>query len=647
LSNVDEQQPVIAEDRRAVFVGPGAVVDERLRIDAYLGSGGMCDVYSATHLVLQKQVAVKFLKRRLAGDLQHIKRFEREAVIISKLKHPNLIEVFAFGVFDGRPYIAMELLAGRSLAQLLESIPSSKLAAEQALPLFGQICDALAAAHADGVIHRDLKPSNIMLVDNDTTVKLMDFGIAKVVPESGHDLQKLTQTGDLIGSIPYMSPEQCQGQQLDARSDIYSLGCLMYETLTGKCAFTGHAPLAVLVKHVEGKIEDSPELSTPIGRVVLQAMSKNPTCRPSSAQALKHLLLNPPRSLRLFSARRIKIGAVMASVLSIAALVVLLVIPHAVEPGKQRSIKRSKETSQSTSRAVGKHAPDALAAARYFTRDPKDADAAVAQAESLEETYKQVFATAHSASPGERKLKQLIFQKTFDAERRAQNLLYEKSRESGVSPSVRMAMSTRAIHFLESAAEHAQQNGFENKYEWLKGRQAVILSETGRGSEALSIAEDILTKPEPPADDLLAREARHFAYMASCPGLESRGDDKGVYRLCLRWHDYAQRFPSSGSSLNYATNNLGDFASRLGNFKLSIKWYQELAQLADDSDNWSDLANWGMGKAYYELSKQAEGKQKSEQLKQAREHLKLVNLDGTSSACVHTKQLLHTIDGMN
>jgi serine/threonine-protein kinase len=254
----EERKPILA-------LQPSVVIDDRLRIESYIGSGGMCDVYKATHLNLMRETAVKVLKPSLTNDPDRIKRFEREATLISALKHPNIVDIFAVGIVGNRPYIALEYLPGRSLAQLLDSAPNNRLDPKQAVAIFTQICDALAHAHSNGVVHRDIKPSNVMLLESDSVVKLTDFGIAKYFQESSQEIQKLTQTGELIGSIQYMSPEQCQALPVDGRSDLYSLGCLMYETLVGNTPFAAEAPLAVLVQHAEAQPPTSKELRTPLG----------------------------------------------------------------------------------------------------------------------------------------------------------------------------------------------------------------------------------------------------------------------------------------------------------------------------------------------------------------------------------------------
>src|SRR6185437_8515474 len=203
----------VAGTRADTRLACGQVIDERYEIIDCLGSGGMCTVYKAQQLLLDKPCALKFLKRQLITDTT-VQRFQREAVTVSSLNHPNIVSVSGFGVWNSQPYMAAELVEGVSLAQLLQQ--QRRLEKTRALGIFNQILDALSHAHERGIVHRDLKPSNVMIAANDS-VKLVDFGIAKLLPESGKEIQKLTQTADIFGTLLYMSPEQCLGYPVDAR----------------------------------------------------------------------------------------------------------------------------------------------------------------------------------------------------------------------------------------------------------------------------------------------------------------------------------------------------------------------------------------------------------------------------------------------
>ncbi len=219
----------------------GSILDGRYRILSPLGEGGMSTVYKAEHLIMNAVRAVKVIHPKLMGDEQSLRRFQQEAESISKLQHASIIAVHDCGVTeDGRPYIAMDFIEGRSLADVLRD--EEYLERERALEIFVQLTDALQSAHNMGIIHRDLKPSNIMLTRNvhgEERAKILDFGVAKVITQDAARDTALTQTGEIFGSPLYMSPEQCQGVRVDHKSDIYALGCVMYECLTGSPPLRG------------------------------------------------------------------------------------------------------------------------------------------------------------------------------------------------------------------------------------------------------------------------------------------------------------------------------------------------------------------------------------------------------------------------
>jgi serine/threonine protein kinase/tetratricopeptide (TPR) repeat protein len=231
-----------------------ASISDRLELLERIGEGGMSTVYKARHLVMGKVFAVKILNPHLTAKPQSLLRFQQEAKAAASLSHPNVITVHDCGVHDNHAFLIMDYLDGKSLGDVIDV--EGKIPPERAIPIFIQTCDALGHAHLNSVIHRDLKPSNIMLLNDanhDDFVKIVDFGIAKLldaseVDEKSH--QNLTQTGDVFGSPLYMSPEQCTGQKLDKRSDIYSMGCLMYETLTGKPPLIGANVLETMHKQL-------------------------------------------------------------------------------------------------------------------------------------------------------------------------------------------------------------------------------------------------------------------------------------------------------------------------------------------------------------------------------------------------------------
>jgi serine/threonine protein kinase len=277
-------------------LAPGLTIDGKYTIESFLGKGGMCSVYKATHLILKRPIALKMLHEKLLVDDKSVQRFQREALSASRLDHPSIVKVYGFGLIDSVPYIAMEFLDGASLSQLLE-INGGRLPPPVALPIFCDILDGLAHAHERGVIHRDIKPSNIMLLGETSKAKIVDFGIAKVLPESGKEIQKLTNTGAIFGTLDYMSPEQCQGIALDARSDLYSFGCLMFEVLDGHPPFFGEEAYALLIKHVNEKPRESEYVSGDLGSAVQWCLEKDPAARPAQASVLKDALLHPSQRL--------------------------------------------------------------------------------------------------------------------------------------------------------------------------------------------------------------------------------------------------------------------------------------------------------------------------------------------------------------
>lgn len=240
----------------------GTTLDSRYEIESVIGEGGMSTVYKARHLFLNRDVAIKVMQEHLSANSDSKKRFQREAQTAASLSHPNIISVSEFGMSEsGQPYMVMDYLPGESLADLLRT--RYRLPSEEAITIFLQICSAIAHAHGKGVLHRDLKPSNVMLYrggsDNSMQVKVVDLGLARFLPTSkDKHLSRLTAAGELVGSPFYMSPEQIRDEELDARSDIYSMGCLMYETLSGTRPFNDNNAISVLSMHL---YEEAPPFS--------------------------------------------------------------------------------------------------------------------------------------------------------------------------------------------------------------------------------------------------------------------------------------------------------------------------------------------------------------------------------------------------
>jgi len=277
----------------------GHTLDEKYRLEERLGVGGMGTVYRARHLLIDRPVAVKVLNKLFVEDEAARTRFRREARAAGRLQHPNAVTVTDFGESqDGYVYLVMELLEGRTLRDVLAKEAPLDVARSVALML--QISAAVAAAHDAGIIHRDLKPANIFVVQHPevpAVVKVLDFGIAKLASEllDDEDSLTLTQVGAMIGTPRYMSPEQCDGLELTPAADVYSLGCILYEMLTGTVPFSGATPLAIAVRQTS-EIPRSPRdfvssIPAALEQVVLHTLEKRPEDRPANAAAFREELL--------------------------------------------------------------------------------------------------------------------------------------------------------------------------------------------------------------------------------------------------------------------------------------------------------------------------------------------------------------------
>jgi serine/threonine protein kinase len=268
----------------------GNILGGKYRIDAQLGAGGMGQVYRATRLSIGDEVAVKILQQRFAADQQIIERFHREARAAAQLKHPNVVTIYDFGaIADGMIYLVMEMIEGKSLREVIRR--NGVFTPTDVYDILAQICAALNEAHYRKIVHRDLKPENIIVssTTHGLEVKVVDFGIAKIL-DSSESENKLTQTGALIGTPSYMSPEQCQGLPVDGRSDIYSLGIMLYEMLTGITPFNAPTFGSLLLQHISQPPPPmrSINISVPpaIEAVVLQALEKLPASRQQTAYDL-------------------------------------------------------------------------------------------------------------------------------------------------------------------------------------------------------------------------------------------------------------------------------------------------------------------------------------------------------------------------
>jgi serine/threonine-protein kinase len=270
-----------------------SVLGERYEIGGVLGRGGMAEVHRGRDLRLGREVAVKVLRQDLARDPSSQVRFRREAQAAASLNHPAIVAVYDTGedrtATGATPYIVMEYVEGETLRDVLRR--EGRLSPDRAMSLTADICAALDFSHRNGIVHRDVKPGNVMITPQGT-VKVMDFGIARAVSDSA---ATMTSTAAVIGTAQYLSPEQARGEGVDARSDVYSAGCLLYELVTGTPPFTGDSPVAVAYQHVR---EDprtpssiNPEIPPELDAILLKAMSKNPANRYQSAADMRADLL--------------------------------------------------------------------------------------------------------------------------------------------------------------------------------------------------------------------------------------------------------------------------------------------------------------------------------------------------------------------
>ncbi len=271
----------------------GLKLNNKYEILEPIGRGGKSIVYKAHYLEIKKTVACKILLAELVNDELNLKRFRQEAVAAKRLDHPNIGSVNDFGEWEGQPFMIMEFLQGLPLADLIDK--EGKFSINRALPIFIQIANACAYAHSKNIIHRDLKPGNVILMNKNgqnDVVKIIDFGIAKIISENTVAGTKLTKTGDIFGSPLYMSPEQCIGRTVDHRSDIYSLGTLMYEALTGKPPLQGPTALVTIFKHTQempakfGDIGAQPKLTQAMENIVFKCLAKDPKHRYQSMQEI-------------------------------------------------------------------------------------------------------------------------------------------------------------------------------------------------------------------------------------------------------------------------------------------------------------------------------------------------------------------------
>ncbi|MCS6884980.1 MAG: SUMF1/EgtB/PvdO family nonheme iron enzyme [Acidobacteriota bacterium] len=283
--------PIVAQDPLI-----NTVLGGKYLIEEVIGKGGMGVVYKARHVNFNRQFAVKVLKRELFNDDQARKRFQNEANAAGAIRHPNAIAITDFSITsDGLAYLVMDLIEGKSLREIIKS--EGQMGQVRTVKLISQVCDAVAAAHRKGIIHRDLKPDNIMVETHEDSgeeiVRVLDFGIAKLSQTPGYT-ENITVGGAILGSPYYMSPEQCDGRQLDIRSDIYSLGIILYEMLAGKVPFRAQTPWGLVKMHCSVPPaplrKHRPDINPQLEQVVLKALLKDPNDRQQTATELRREL---------------------------------------------------------------------------------------------------------------------------------------------------------------------------------------------------------------------------------------------------------------------------------------------------------------------------------------------------------------------
>ena len=269
------------------MITKGQKINDRYEIIKSIGEGGMANVYLAKDIILDRNVAIKILRGDLAGDEKFVRRFQREALSASSLSHPNIVEMYDVGEDNGTYYIVMEYVQGMTLKQLIKK--KGSLSLSEAIDIMLQITDGIKAAHDSYIIHRDLKPQNILIQDNGE-IKIIDFGIAMALNST-----QLTQTNSVMGSVHYLPPEQASGKGATIKSDIYSMGILFYELLTGKLPFKGDNAVEIALKHMKNDIpsvrQENPNIPQSVENIILKATAKNPKNRYETASKMHDDLL--------------------------------------------------------------------------------------------------------------------------------------------------------------------------------------------------------------------------------------------------------------------------------------------------------------------------------------------------------------------
>ena len=352
--------------------GEATVINDRYEIHKRIGRGGMADVFSARDLLLDRQVAVKVLFPEFATDANFVERFRREAQSAASLSHPNIVNVYDWGKFEGTYFIVMEEVQGRTLAEILTT--NKQLTSKQAAEIASEVAAALGFAHDNHVAHRDIKPANILIGTNGQ-VKVADFGIARAL--NAPTESNLTQVGSVMGTATYFSPEQAQGAQPDPRSDLYSLGIVMYEMVAGRPPFTGENPVSIAYKQVHDSPQPLVQIVADVPRsfeaIVAKLLAKDPKMRYPSAAALRDDLRrfrNDEPVQALAAAANARAGAAGAAALAGAAAGATTVNPTVAPTGMIPGVAPRSDSVPSTGMVEAGYPTGASADAMYYDTNP-------------------------------------------------------------------------------------------------------------------------------------------------------------------------------------------------------------------------------------------------------------------------------------
>lgn len=333
----------------------GKTLAGKYEVIELLGRGGMSVVYKVRHLFMQRFEALKLMRTELGADNEALQRFQQESKAVAALRHVNIVTVLDFNVLDdGSPFLTMEFLEGKDLGHLIET--EKFLTPERAIPLLSQVCAGLHHAHSRGVIHRDIKPSNILITTaNGVDLPIIvDFGIAKILHADGSSVNKLTTTGQVFGSPLYMSPEQCNSQRIDERTDVYAVGCVFYHALTGVPPIMGNSPLETMMRQMNEKarpfsaVRPDHTVSPEVEKVILKALSKNPDDRYANMNELRQALLKAANMTitDLNSGSYIQSGGITPGI-GTASGINNDILPAHPTSGSERSLPRSSVSNRS------------------------------------------------------------------------------------------------------------------------------------------------------------------------------------------------------------------------------------------------------------------------------------------------------------